>query len=102
MTEQAKRRKGFDLYLPFKWFNKAWWALAELCVKGAAQHNDGPPQWDRHKSFDHESACLRHFSQLGEIDDDGIRHSVKCLWRIAAIVQLELEAAELDPDYYNK
>jgi len=73
MTEQAKRRKGFDLYLPFKWFNKAWWALAELCVKGAAQHNDGPPQWDRHKSFDHESACLRHFSQLGEIDDDGIR-----------------------------
>lgn len=76
----------------FDYFPDAIVEVAKLSAKGNAQHNgDSPLHWDRSKSTDHADCLMRHFMQRGTFDVDGVPHSVKVLWRAAAIAQLEEE-----------
>ena len=69
--------------------------IAKASVKGQAQHNPGKPlAWDRSKSGDELDAMMRHLidhASGDEFDDDGIRHIVKCGWRILAFIQKTME-----------
>jgi len=59
------------------------------------QHNPGTKlHWDRTKSTDELDALTRHLLEVGEIDDDGIRHSAKVAWRALANLQKELERCD--------
>ncbi len=67
--------------------------VAKLSKVGNDKHNPGEPiNWSRHKSSDHADSLLRHFTERGKMDKDGIPHSAKAAWRALAILQLELEA----------
>lgn len=77
------------------YFPDAIRALARCSWVGNQQHNSGEPlHWARGKSDDHADCLMRHFMERGTIDTDGIPHSVKVLWRAAAITQLELESKD--------
>lgn len=70
-------------------------ALAELSQRGNDQHNLGQKlHWARGKSGDEDDTCIRHFLQRGTLDTDGIRHTVKFVWRAMAILQKEIEAEQ--------
>lgn len=74
------------------YFPDALVAVAEVSYQGNKQHHaDKPLHWDRTKSKDESDAMIRHFLQRGSIDDDGIRHSAKMVWRALAILQKEIE-----------
>lgn len=61
---------------------------------GSQQHNPGAPmKWDQTKSKDHPNSLMRHFLERGQVDTDGIRHSVKVAWRALALLQKEIENA---------
>jgi dATP/dGTP diphosphohydrolase len=80
------------------YFPAALAAVAALSQKGNDQHNPGEPLgWDRAKSGDEADALLRHFTERGTVDIDGIRHSAKVAWRALAMLQKELEAEEGAP-----
>lgn len=80
------------------YFPDALAAVARLSQAGNDQHNPGQPlRWDRAKSGDEADALLRHLSQRGTVDSDGIRHSAKVAWRALALLQKELEAEEGAP-----
>ena len=69
--------------------------IAKASVAGQKQHNpDKPLSWDRSKSGDELDAMVRHLLDhaSGElVDDDGIKHIVKCGWRILAYIQKTIE-----------
>lgn len=80
-------------------------ALAEVarCSKvGNDQHNPGEPlHWARGKSTDHANKILRHLTEAGTIDTDGVPHSAKVAWRALALLQEEeerLRGASLPPN----
>ncbi len=74
------------------YFPDALIAVAETSWGGNEQHNPGEPlHWARGKSNDHPDCLLRHFTERGTVDGDGIRHSAKVAWRALAILQLEIE-----------
>lgn len=76
------------------YFPLAFAYLAWVCKKGNDQHNPGQPlHWARDKSTDHIDCAGRHLLGAGTQDSDHVRHSGKLMWRSAAILQLELEAA---------
>lgn len=76
------------------YFPDALISVAECSQRGNDQHNPGEPlHWARDKSGDEADALVRHLTQRGTIDDDGIRHSAKVAWRALALLQKELEAA---------
>lgn len=81
---------GVVAYFPF-----AMQELAKCSYQGQIQHNpDKPLAWDRSKSGDELDAMMRHLTDHAqgiEIDDDGIRHIVKCGWRILAYIQKTME-----------
>lgn len=78
------------------YFPDAIAAIARVSYAGNQQHNPGQPlHWAREKSTDHADCIIRHFMERGTIDEDGMRHSAKMAWRALALLQLELEAAEL-------
>ncbi len=80
------------------YFPAALAAVAVLSEVGNEQHNPGQPlAWDRSKSGDEADALLRHLTERGTIDTDGMRHSVKVAWRALALLQKELEAEGLAP-----
>lgn len=70
-------------------------ALAEVAYcswVGNEQHNPGQPlHWAKEKSTDEPDALLRHLSQRGTLDSDGVRHSAKVAWRALALLQRELD-----------
>lgn len=74
-------------------------AIAEVarCSKvGNDQHNPGEPlHWAREKSADQADCIVRHLVERGTFDTDGVRHSAKVAWRALALLQLEIEAAEV-------
>jgi hypothetical protein len=47
--------------------------------------------WSREKSGDHLDCAARHMLDVGKIDVDGERHTVKAAWRLMALAELELE-----------
>lgn len=96
LPTEAKERKTYPIATGFiDYFPKAVAAVSHLSFVGNNQHNPGKPlHWDRTKSMDHADTLMRHFLQRGTLDSDGIRHSVKVVWRACAMLELELEAEE--------
>lgn len=76
----------------FDYFPDALAAVAHCSHVANEQHNPGEPvHWDRDKSRDHDNTLLRHFSQRGTYDVDGVRHRAKVAWRALAALQIEIE-----------
>jgi hypothetical protein len=96
LPESAAERKKFPVASGvLDYFPDSIVALAELSQKGNDQHNFGMPlHWARGKSGDEADTCIRHFLQRGTRDTDGIRHTVKFVWRAMAILQKEIEAEQ--------
>jgi len=93
-SEAADRKKVPLAGGLFDYFASALIEVAKVSHKGNEQHNPGQPlHWSRGKSADHADTMLRHFTERGNVDSDGLRHSAKMAWRALAILQLELEAA---------
>ncbi len=73
--------------------------VAKVSLAGNEQHNPGEPlHWARKKSSDHADCIARHLIDRGARDLDGQRHSAKLAWRALALLQLELEAEQEDPE----
>jgi predicted AAA+ superfamily ATPase len=74
------------------YFPDALYAIANLSRVGNEQHNPGEPMhWARHKSTDHADALMRHLTERGRLDLDGVGHTVKVAWRALALLQTEIE-----------
>ena len=97
LPTDAKARKNVPIARGvLDYFPKAIAAVAELSRIGNDQHNPGQPMhWSREKSTDNADCIVRHLIERGTVDTDGVRHSTKVAWRALALLQLELEAAEL-------
>ena len=93
LPTDAKERKKIPLWSGLmQYFPDALSAVANLSYVGNEQHNPGQPlHWAREKSADQEDTMLRHLTEKGTIDTDGIRHSTKVAWRALAMLQLEIE-----------
>ena len=96
---KAIERKNTPVYSGVvKYFPLALKEIAKASAQGQKQHNpDKPLAWDRSKSGDELDAMMRHLldhSSGEEIDDDGVRHIVKCGWRILAFIQKTMENEE--------
>lgn len=88
--------RGFAFYFP-----DAMMAAGELSRVGNEQHNAGQPMhWAYSKSADHGDCILRHQLDYDELDDDGILHATKVLWRAAAQLQTLLE--KQDPELHAR
>ncbi len=98
LPTDAKERKNLPIYSGFmRYFPDAIAAVAAVSKAGNDQHNPGERlHWSREKSSDHEDCLARHLLGLGTLDDDGQLHSAKLAWRAMAILQLEIEAYDLD------
>lgn len=76
----------------FDYFPDALAAVAHCSHVAQAQHGGGGEvAWDRSISPDHDNTLLRHFSQRGTVDTDGVRHRAKVAWRALAALQIEIE-----------
>src|ERR1039458_6711686 len=95
LPNDARERKQIPLASGvLDYFTSALIEVAKVSFKGNEQHNPGQPlHWARGKSMDHADTMLRHFTERGTIDTDGVRHSAKMCWRALAILEEELEAA---------
>lgn len=93
LPTDAKARKNIPLASGcFDYFDLALAAIAEVSKAGNDQHNPGQPlHWARGKSMDQADTMLRHFTERGTRDVDGLRHTAKMAWRALAILQLEME-----------
>ena len=93
---KAEKRKATPIYSGVvKYFPLALAEIAICSQVGNDQHNPNTPlHWDRAKSGDELDALMRHLTDhaSGEIfDDDGVRHIVKCGWRMLAFIQKTME-----------
>jgi hypothetical protein len=90
----ADERKTFPMATGLlDYFPDALAMISHISYKGQQQHHpDKPLHWDRNKSTDEADTMLRHFSQRGTLDVDGVPHSAKAAWRMLAILQKEIEA----------
>ena len=95
LPTDAKERKAIPIATGvFDYFPDALIEVAKVSYAGNQQHNPGQPlHWARGKSMDQEDTMLRHFTERGTFDTDGIRHTAKMVWRALAILQIEMEAA---------
>lgn len=93
LPEDAADRKELPLVTGcLDYFPNALAAVAALSLMGNKQHNPGQPlHWSRDKSSDHADCLVRHLMERGTVDTDGVRHSVKVVWRALALAQVELE-----------
>lgn len=99
LPTDAAARKGVPLAEGLLWyFPAALAAVAHVSKVGNDQHNPGQPMHHaRGKSSDHADCVLRHLTDAGTIDTDGLRHTAKAAWRILALLQEELEREEGAP-----
>ena len=96
MTDKGLERKQIPIYSGvIQYFPLALKEIAKASLQGQEQHNpDKPLFWDRSKSGDELNSMMRHLIDhaSGEVfDDDGVRHIVKCGWRILAYIQKTIE-----------
>lgn len=76
------------------YFPLALAAVAHCSLRANEQHNPRQPMhWARGKSTEHRDKIMKHLTDSGTFDIDGIRHSTKLAWRALALLQQELEAA---------
>ena len=102
-TDPAARKRVPVYSGCLRYFPRAIAAVAELSLVANRQHNgDAPLHWAREKSNDHHDCLARHLLQAGTVDSDGQRHSAKVAWRALAALELELEAAEVEPRLRTK
>jgi hypothetical protein len=74
------------------YFPSALAAVALLSKAGNDKHNPGEElHHARSKSSDHADCIMRHLTERGTVDTDGILHDVKVAWRALAMLQEELE-----------
>lgn len=102
---KAQERKNTPVYTGFiKYFPLVFGEVAKASVAGNKQHLDGKPlHWDRTKSKDQLDAGMRHIIDhaRGElIDDDGVYHLAKAIWRLSAELELILEYTKQDPERF--
>lgn len=99
LPTDAKARKAVPIATGvLDYFPLAIAEIAHVSWIGNEQHNPGEPlHWARGKSLDHGDALMRHFMERGSWDSDGQRHSAKVAWRALALLQEELEAAQVAP-----
>lgn len=97
LPEDAKTRKSIPICTGvLDYFPLALAEVAKTSKTGNDQHNPGQPlRWAKDKSQDHADCILRHLIDRGTIDTDGILHSAKVAWRALALLQTELENANL-------
>lgn len=70
--------------------------VARVSKAGNDQHNPGQPlHWAKEKSTDHADCIVRHLLERGTLDSDGMRHTAKVAWRALALLQTELEQADM-------
>jgi len=88
-----KKRKNFPIYSGvIKYFPKALAYVALVSKLGNDQHNPGKELfWDRTKSQDNLDALMRHLTECGNLDDDGLYHDAKVAWRALANLEKLLE-----------
>lgn len=89
-----KERKSIPVFTGFlNYFPDAIREVAKASRIANDQHNPNTPvHWDRSKSGDELDALARHLLECGTMDDDGILHSTKVVWRAMANLQKELES----------
>lgn len=94
LPKDARERKKYPLFSGFlAYFPDACAEVSHVSFVGNEQHNPGQPMfWNREKSGDEEDTLLRHLSQAGTFDVDGLRHTAKVAWRALALLQKEIEA----------
>lgn len=77
------------------YFPDACAEVAHISYLGNQKHNPGEPlHWARGKSIsmDHADCILRHLTERGTHDSEGLRHAAQLAWRALALLQEELEA----------
>lgn len=94
LTDAAQRKTYPIATGVLDYFPKALAEIAHVSYVGNVQHNpDLPLHWDRTKSTDEADALIRHFTERGTLDTDGLRHTAKVAWRALAMLEKELEEA---------
>ena len=97
-TDPAERKRIPMATGLLDYFPAALAAVAQVSLISGEQHHPGQPMhWERGKSTDHADTLIRHLTDRGRIDSDGIRHSAKVAWRALALLQEELEEAGAAP-----
>jgi hypothetical protein len=93
LPDDPKERKKYPIITGvMDYFPDAIAEVALVSYIGNEQHNPGEPlHWSREKSNDHVDCLGRHLLARGTRDKDGTRHTAKALWRLFAILQLEIE-----------
>ena len=97
MTNDPARRKAYPITRGvLDYFPDAVAEVAHVSLVGNEQHNPGQPlHWAKEKSTDEADALVRHLLERGKFDSDGLRHTAKVAWRALALLQRELEAANV-------
>lgn len=75
------------------YFTAALAEVAKVSFAGNEKHNPGQPlHHARGKSTDHPDCIVRHLTERGGRDENGMRHTAALAWRALALLQEELEA----------
>lgn len=98
LPTDAQERKRTPIYSGvIRYFPDVWPEVAKVSWKGNEQHNPGQPlHWSRGKSNDHMDCAVRHIFDHADnpLDTDESYHLAKAIWRLAAELQLLLEAKD--------
>lgn len=91
-TDSAARKEYPVFSGVVRYFPDALAEIARLSFEGNKKHNPGEPlHWSRGKSTDQLDCLVRHLSEAGTLDTDGLYHDVKIAWRALANLQVLLE-----------
>lgn len=96
-----KERKALPIWDGvIMYFPDVWAEVAKVSKAGNDQHNPGQPlHWARGKSTDQMNTAFRHmldrgngvhFNEMG--NGTKVRHLAQAIWRLAAQLQLDIEA----------
>jgi hypothetical protein len=93
LSTDSVERKHYPIYSGvIRYFPDAIAEVAALSDLGNNKHNPGEElHWARSKSTDELDCLVRHLSEAGTIDTDGLYHDVKVAWRALANLQKLLE-----------